>query len=93
MDGTPAIHIREGWRFNCETCPFQQACEYFGLSVASTRKFCKVIDFNNNYVTLDAPVKGAIVFKTDQIDEDMIPTEKDAVPESLLNEVRKDETT
>ncbi len=92
MDGTPAIYIREGWRFNCETCPFQKACEYYGLSISSSGKYCKVVDFNNNYVTLEAPVKGALVFKTDAIDEDLIPTERDAVPESLLNKVRDDET-
>ena len=92
MDDTPAIHIREGWRFYCETCPFQKVCEYYGLSISSSGKYCKVVDFNNKYVTLDAPVKGAIVFKVDQIDEDMIPTEKEAVSESLLNKARDDET-
>lgn len=86
------IEVRKGWEFHCESCPFKAKCGKRGFSMIQSGKCCKVVDFNNMYVTLAVPVAGALVFKIDDMDEDLIPTDKDAVPKSLLDKVRGDET-
>jgi hypothetical protein len=80
------MEISVGLKFNCDKCPFANECEHKGISI---EKACEVIDYHNTYVTLKPPMESALVFVVKRgIDEDIIPTEKEAVPQSLLDEVR-----
>lgn len=79
--------IKAGVRFTCAKCPFKKQCEHYGISL---RRTCEVIDYHHNYVTIKPPTARAIVFRVDRgLSEDIIPTEKEVVAESLLNKVRE----
>jgi hypothetical protein len=81
------VGIRIGWKFVCAHCPFTAECEHAGISVDG--KECEVIDYQNRWVTIKPPMENTLVFliKGGQ-HEDIIPTEKEVVPESLLEEAR-----
>jgi hypothetical protein len=78
--------IRVGWKFNCGTCPFAEECEHKGISI---EKSCEVIDYQNCWVTIKPPMENTLVFRIQRgVNEDIIPTEKEVVPESVLEEAR-----
>jgi len=80
------MELRKGWKFTCDKCPFANECEHKGISIENE---CEVIDYHHTYVTIKPPMKSALVFVVKRgANEDIIPTEKEVVPESLLQEAR-----
>ena len=79
------MSIRVGWKFDCDNCPFTAECERKG----TTNKSCEVIDYHNTYVTIKPPEGNTLVFVVQHgVNEDIIPTEKEAASKSLLEKAR-----